>query len=33
MRGVFGLPGMFGMLEDDRHLEPTRWTFPDDSAG
>jgi hypothetical protein len=30
---VFGLPGMFGMFEDDRHHEPTRWTFPGDSAG
>jgi hypothetical protein len=30
---VFGLPGMFGMFEDDRHHEPTRWAFPGDSAG
>jgi hypothetical protein len=30
---VFGLPGMFGMFEDDRHLKPTRWTFPEDSPG
>lgn len=24
---VFGLPGMHGMFEDDRHHKPTRWTF------
>jgi hypothetical protein len=30
---VFGLPGMFGMFEDDRHHKPTRWTFSGDSAG
>ena len=24
---AFGLPGMFGMSEDDRHHEPTHWTF------
>ena len=30
---AFGLPGMFGMFEDDRHHKPTRWTFPGDSAG
>jgi hypothetical protein len=30
---VFGLPGMFGMFEDDRHHKPTRWIFRDDSAG
>ena len=24
---VFGLPGMQGMFEDDRHHKPTRWTF------
>lgn len=27
---AFGLPGMFGMFEDDRHHEPTRWTFRGD---
>jgi hypothetical protein len=27
---AFGLPGMFGMFEDDRHHEPTRWTFGGD---
>ena len=30
---VFGLPGMFGMFESDRHHKATRWTFPGDSAG
>jgi hypothetical protein len=30
---VFGLPGMFGMFEDDRHHKATRWTFPGGSAG
>jgi hypothetical protein len=29
---VFGLPGMFGMFEDDRHHKPTRWTFPRDGT-
>ena len=24
---VFGLPGMHGMFDDDRHHEPTRWSF------
>ena len=24
---VFGLPGMHGMFDDDRHHAPTRWTF------
>ena len=24
---VFGLPGMHGMFDDERHHEPTRWTF------
>ena len=27
---VFGQPGMYGMFEVDRHLKPTRWTFPGD---
>jgi Pyridoxamine 5'-phosphate oxidase len=27
---AFGLPGMFGMLESDQSLEPTRWRFTDD---
>ena len=27
---VFGLPGMFGMFEDDRHHKPTRWEFGGD---
>ena len=27
---VFGLPGMHGMFDDDRHHEPTRWTFLED---
>ena len=27
---VFGLPGMHGMFEDDRHHVPTRWTFAGD---
>jgi hypothetical protein len=26
---VFGLPGMFGMFEVERHHPPTRWTFGD----
>jgi hypothetical protein len=31
---VFGFPGMFGMFEDDRHHEPTRWAFRrDDGEG
>jgi hypothetical protein len=24
---VFGLPGMHGMFDDDRHHAPTRWSF------
>lgn len=27
---VFGLPGMHGMFDDDRHHEPTRWEFRGD---
>jgi hypothetical protein len=27
---VFGLPGMHGMFDDDRHHAPTRWTFAED---
>jgi len=27
---VFGLPGMHGMFDDDRHHEATRWTFGQD---
>jgi hypothetical protein len=27
---VFGLPGMHGMFDDDRHHQPTRWTFAGD---
>jgi hypothetical protein len=30
---VFGLPGMFGMFENDQSHKATRWTFPGDSAG
>jgi hypothetical protein len=30
---AFGQPGMHGMFEDDRHLAPTRWTFPAVEAG
>ena len=27
---VYGLPGMHGMFDDDRHHEATRWTFARD---
>ena len=27
---VVGLPGMHGMFDDDRHHEPTRWTFSEE---
>ena len=27
---VFGLRGMHGMFDDDRHHEPTRWRFRGD---
>ena len=27
---VFGLPGMHGMFDDDRHHDATRWTFERD---
>ena len=30
---VFGLPGMHGMFDDDRHHQPTRWTFAPGPTG
>jgi hypothetical protein len=27
---IFGVPGMHGMFDDDRHHEPTRWAFAGD---